>query len=188
MLRQDYIIFTLIWMVAGCRTDVDLIAPEARERIMVYAILKAHDSVQYVRLGRLFVTQEDAAAYAARTDLNVAARVKIIDLRDTSRQGVGVPETVLKVPDQLFPDVFVQAPLIVLDDDRNRQVHGRDKAEPFLDARFFHLGSHQRRQVHNVPPPRRLHPQISRMRTHWTKMRESPVKSQSQTPEGHHKK
>jgi hypothetical protein len=89
---------------------------------------------------------------------------------------------------QPFPDVFVQAPLIVLDDDRSRQVHGRDKAEPFLDARFFHLGSHQRRQVHNVPPPRRLHPQISRMRTHWTKMRESPVKSQSQTPEGHHKK
>jgi hypothetical protein len=107
MLRQNYIIFTLIWMVAGCRTDVDLIAPEARERIVVYAILKAHDSVQYVRLGRLFVTRGDAAAYAARTDLNVATRVKIIDLRDTSRQWLGVPETVLKVPDQPFYPVQV---------------------------------------------------------------------------------
>ncbi len=97
----------MIWMWYGCRTDVDLIAPEARERLVVYAILKAHDTIQYVRLGRLFVTREDAAAYASRTDLNVAARVTITDLRDTSRRWVGIPETVIKVPNQPFYPVQV---------------------------------------------------------------------------------
>jgi hypothetical protein len=97
----------MIWILGGCRTDVDLIAPEARERLVVYAILKAQDTVQYVRLGRLFITREDAAAYASRTDLNVAARVTITDLRDTTRKWVGIPETVLKVPDQPFYPVQV---------------------------------------------------------------------------------
>jgi len=105
MLRQRYVLFTMISLLGwSCRTDVDLIAPEARERLVVYSILKGQDTVQYVRLGRLFITREDAAAYAARTDLNVMARVTI---SDGQTLWVGTPETVLKVPNQPFYPVQV---------------------------------------------------------------------------------
>lgn len=91
-------------MLGGCKVEVDLIAPEARERIVVYGILRGEDSIQYVRLGRLFVTREDAMAYAAHTNLNVAARVTITDGQMT---WVGTPETLLKNPQMPFYPVQV---------------------------------------------------------------------------------
>lgn len=91
-------------MLVSCKTDVDLLAPEAREKLVVYGILRTDTSRQYVRVGRLFVTREDAAAYAARTDLNVAA---IVRLTDGQTVWTATPETVLKVPSQPFYPVQV---------------------------------------------------------------------------------
>lgn len=98
MLRQRYA-KVLLLVLAGCRTDVDLIAPEAREKVVVYGILHADADTQYIRIGRLFVTREDAAAYAARNDLNVAAQVSLTDGQHTWQ---AIPETVVKVPDKPF--------------------------------------------------------------------------------------
>lgn len=89
-------IFTALY---GCRTDVELVAPEAREKLVVYGILRAEADTQYIRIGRLFVTREDAAAYAARTDLSVTAQVRLTDGQNT---WLAVPETVVKTPQHPF--------------------------------------------------------------------------------------
>ncbi len=103
--EQRYnIVFILIWILSSCKVEVDLVAPEARERLVVYGILRSEDSVQYIRLGRLFVTREDAMAYAARKDLNVAAHVTITDGQTT---WLGTPETLLKNPQTPFYPVQV---------------------------------------------------------------------------------
>ncbi|MCX7606644.1 MAG: DUF4249 domain-containing protein [Bacteroidia bacterium] len=101
---QRYIRLTIFSLLVGCKTDVELIAPEARERLVVYAILHTDADSQYVRVGRLFVTREDAAAYAARTDLSVSA---VVRLSDGQREWIGIPETVLKNPSQPFYPVQV---------------------------------------------------------------------------------
>lgn len=104
MRRQSYAVLLVFVLVGACKTDVDLIAPEAKERLVVYGILRADTSRQYIRVGRLFVTREDAAAYAARTDLSVAASVQ---LSDGQNSWTAVPETVLKFPDRPFYPVQV---------------------------------------------------------------------------------
>ncbi|MCX7764317.1 MAG: DUF4249 domain-containing protein [Bacteroidia bacterium] len=104
MLRQSYAKLAFSLILIGCRTEVELVAPEARERLVVYGILRAEADTQYVRIGRLFVTKEDAAAYAARTDLSVAAQVK---LTDGTHTWTALPETVIKVPDKPFFPVQV---------------------------------------------------------------------------------
>jgi len=102
--RQKYALLSIVWALVSCKTEVDLLAPEARERLVVYGILRPDTGRQYVRVGRLFVTREDAAAYAARTDLNVAA---IVRLTDGQTVWTATPETVLKVPAQPFYPVQV---------------------------------------------------------------------------------
>lgn len=101
---QRYAFLSILLELVSCKTEVDLVAPEARERLVVYGILRTDTSRQYLRVGRLFVTREDAAAYAARTDLNVAALVR---LTDGQTVWTATPETVLKVPSQPFYPVQV---------------------------------------------------------------------------------
>ncbi len=101
---QSYAKLILIALLVGCRTDVDLVAPEARERVVVYGILRTDRDTQFIRIGRLFVTREDAAAYAARTDLSLQAQVI---LTDGQTEWVATPETVLKVPNEPFFPVQV---------------------------------------------------------------------------------
>ncbi|MCS7188337.1 MAG: DUF4249 domain-containing protein [Bacteroidia bacterium] len=86
-------------LLGGCSTDVELVSRAARERIVVYGILRTDQEVQYIRIGKLFVTQEDAAAYAARTDLSVLAEVTLSDGQQIWR---AIPETVEKIPSQPF--------------------------------------------------------------------------------------
>ncbi|MCX8112319.1 MAG: DUF4249 domain-containing protein [Bacteroidia bacterium] len=104
MLRQIYTKILTLLVLVSCRTDVDLVAPEARERLVVYGILQAEADTQYIRIGRLFVTREDAASYAAQTNLSVAAQVKLTDGQQT---WIALPETVLKTPDKPFFPVQV---------------------------------------------------------------------------------
>lgn len=104
MSAQSYAKLILLVLLLSCKADVDLVAPEARERVVVYGILRTDRDTQYIRVGRLFVTREDAAAYAARADLSVQARVV---LTDGQREWVATPETVAKVPDQPFFPVQV---------------------------------------------------------------------------------
>lgn len=96
--RQRYA-KVLLFLLAGCRTDVDLVAPEAQEKLVVYGILRADADTQYIRIGRLFVTRGNAAQYAAQTDLSVAAQVSLTDGNQT---WIAVPETVIKSPDKPF--------------------------------------------------------------------------------------
>lgn len=104
MWKQRYAGLSILTLLWGCSTAVDLVAPEAREKLVVYAILRTDKDTQYVRVGRLFVTREDAAAYAARTDLSVAAQVTLSDGLST---WTATPETVLKTPSQPFYPVHV---------------------------------------------------------------------------------
>ncbi|MCS7297882.1 MAG: DUF4249 family protein [Bacteroidia bacterium] len=99
MFWQKYTTLFAFIILLGCRTDVELVSPEAREKLVVYGILSADSDTQYIRVGRLFVTREDAAAYAARTDLSVSAQVR---LTDGIRVWVAIPETVIKIPDKPF--------------------------------------------------------------------------------------
>lgn len=87
-------------MVGGCSTEVDLVAPEARERLVVYGILRTDSDSQYIRIGKLFVTRGNAANYASQNDLSVKARVRLRD--ESGREWLGIPETVGKIPSQPF--------------------------------------------------------------------------------------
>lgn len=48
---QSYAKLILIALLVGCRTDVDLVAPEARERVVVYGILRTDRDTQFIRVG-----------------------------------------------------------------------------------------------------------------------------------------
>ncbi|MCS7162048.1 MAG: DUF4249 domain-containing protein [Bacteroidia bacterium] len=116
MQRQKYAI-GLIFLGVGCRTEVDLIAPQAREQLVVYGILYPDRDTQYIRVGRLFVTREDAMAYAARTDLSVQAEVRVSDGNTT---WLAQPETVVKIPHQPFYPVQVVYRLLMRPRPRQR--------------------------------------------------------------------
>ncbi|MCS6895604.1 MAG: DUF4249 domain-containing protein [Bacteroidia bacterium] len=117
MLRQLYTKVIIFAVLGGCKTDVELIAPEAREKLVVYGILRAESDTQYVRIGRLFVTREDAAAYAARTDLSVHAQVQ---LTDGQRTWLAMPETVIKTPQNPFFPIHVVYKIVMRPAPRTR--------------------------------------------------------------------
>ncbi|MGQ9862957.1 MAG: DUF4249 family protein [Bacteroidia bacterium] len=92
--------YTFFWVfVLGCKTSVELIAPDAQDRTVVYAILNSDSALQYIRVGRLFVTRENAAAYAAQNDLSIQAQVSLTDGQTTWQ---ATPIQVEKFPNKPF--------------------------------------------------------------------------------------
>lgn len=86
--------------MGGCSTEVELVAPEARERLVVYGILRTDSDSQYIRIGRLFVTRANALEYASQNNLSIKARVRLKD--ELGQEWVAIPETVEKIPSQPF--------------------------------------------------------------------------------------
>ncbi len=61
------IICAVVLLQTSCSTDVDLIAPY-KETPVVYGLLNAADSIQYIRINRAFLGEEDAYVMAQNPD------------------------------------------------------------------------------------------------------------------------
>src|SRR5271167_850694 len=62
--------------------------------------------------------------------------------------------------------IFVQAGLVVVDENRRRDVHRIDEAKPLAHAAFLDRLLNLARDVHEVHPLRHFHSEIFRMRQH----------------------
>lgn len=73
-MNQKFLVFALIAFLSislfSCETDFDINAPE-KESLAVYCVINPQNSVQYVRVSKVFLTEGNALVYAAENDLSV---------------------------------------------------------------------------------------------------------------------
>lgn len=72
------LLLTLSLLESGCSTDFEVNAPE-RDIRAVYSILDPADTVQYIRIARVYQVEGDAIAYGGENDMSV----KGLDVRIT---------------------------------------------------------------------------------------------------------
>jgi len=89
-------VLLLIFGLAACSIDVDLNAPP-RDIWVVYGVLRANDTAQYIRISRGFLPESDALEYAKDNDLS--AKGLLVSLSGGGRTYTAVEmDSVLKDP------------------------------------------------------------------------------------------
>ena len=56
-------------LITGCKTDIDVIAPK-RDVTIIYGLLEANNSRQFIRINKAFVGEDSATTLAAQNGIN----------------------------------------------------------------------------------------------------------------------
>lgn len=69
MKRLPLLIPMVLILISGCRPEIEVLAPE-KELYVVWGILNPTQDVQYIKIGKVFQTEQDAYVYATENDLS----------------------------------------------------------------------------------------------------------------------